>query len=173
VIEAALNSESLTWEEITLQRNDFLIQAGQVEKFIYFIKEGAIRAFILTEEEDLTIRFGYKGSIMTALPSYFTAEPTEHFLQAIRKTVVLKTTKTAFEEYIQQDIILLKSYNQLLKDLVASFLEREIDLLTQSPSLRIERLLKRSPQVFQEIPQKYIASYLRMTPETLSRLLKS
>ncbi len=56
---------------------------------------------------------------------------------------------------------------------MASFYEREIDLLTQSPQERIERIRKRSPQVFQEIPHKYIASYLRMSPETLSRLLNS
>ena len=52
-------------------------------------------------------------------------------------------------------------------------MERELDLLTSSPHERIQRVLKRSPQVFQEIPAKYIASYLRMTPETLSRILNS
>ena len=51
-------------------------------------------------------------------------------------------------------------------------IEREIDLLTPSPKERYARLLKRSPHVFQLFPHKYIASYLRMTPETLSRLKK-
>jgi hypothetical protein len=49
-------------------------------------------------------------------------------------------------------------------------IEREIDLLTVSPTERLKRVLERSPNVFQEVPLKYIASYLRMTPETLSRL---
>ena len=52
-------------------------------------------------------------------------------------------------------------------------LEREVDLITYSPQKRFERVFERSPQLFQEIPQKYIASYLRMTPETLSRILKN
>jgi hypothetical protein len=51
--------------------------------------------------------------------------------------------------------------------------EREKDILTYSPLKRYQRVLKRSPQLFQEIPNKYIASYLRMSPETLSRLKKS
>ena len=51
-------------------------------------------------------------------------------------------------------------------------LERETDLLIKSPQVRYEKVLKRSPQLFQEIPLTYIASYLRMTPETLSRLRK-
>jgi len=52
-------------------------------------------------------------------------------------------------------------------------MERERDLLTSSPMERYLRVKDRSPQLFQEIPNKYIASYLRMTPETLSRLKKS
>ncbi len=51
-------------------------------------------------------------------------------------------------------------------------LEREIDILTKSPKERYERVLRRSPQLFQEIPNKHIANYLRMSPETLSRLKK-
>jgi hypothetical protein len=52
-------------------------------------------------------------------------------------------------------------------------MERERDILTSSPLERYKRVLERSPQLFQEIPNKYIASYLRMTPETLSRIKKS
>ena len=62
---------------------------------------------------------------------------------------------------------------QLLQEFVHQQIERENDLITFSPQKRFERVFKRSPQLFQEIPQKYIASYLRMTPETLSRILKS
>ncbi len=57
--------------------------------------------------------------------------------------------------------------------LIYEQLEREKDILIHSPRKRYERVLKRSPQLFQEIPHKYIASYLRMSPETLSRIKKS
>jgi len=51
-------------------------------------------------------------------------------------------------------------------------IEREIDLVTYSPKERLDRLFNRSPHLFQLFPHKYIASYLRMTPETLSRMLR-
>ena len=60
----------------------------------------------------------------------------------------------------------------MLENLVVQQIEREKDLLTQSPRERYERVLKRSPQLFQEVANKYIATYLRMSPETLSRLKK-
>ncbi|WP_317127531.1 MULTISPECIES: hypothetical protein [Chryseobacterium] len=61
----------------------------------------------------------------------------------------------------------------ILEDLVLQQVEREKDLLISAPKERYERVLKRSPQLFQQIPDKYIANYLRMSPETLSRLKKS
>ncbi|WP_369806592.1 hypothetical protein [Tenacibaculum finnmarkense] len=60
-----------------------------------------------------------------------------------------------------------------LNDFMYQQIEREIDLITYSPQKRFNRIFKRSPKLFQEIPQKYIASYLRMAPETLSRILKN
>ncbi len=62
---------------------------------------------------------------------------------------------------------------EILENLGVQQLEREIDLLKNSPKERYERVLKRSPQLFQEIPNRHIANYLRMSPETLSRLKKS
>ena len=56
--------------------------------------------------------------------------------------------------------------------LVYQQMEREIDLLTYSPQKRYERVLQRNPQLCQEIPSKYITSYLRMSPDLLSRLKK-
>ena len=70
----------------------------------------------------------------------------------------------------EKNIIL---WTQILENLVIQQMEREIDILTNSPKERYLRVLKRSPQLFQEIPNKHIANYLRMSPETLSRLKKS
>lgn len=66
-----------------------------------------------------------------------------------------------------------QQYSRLLELLITQLIEREIDLLTTSPIERLNRVLLRSPHLFRHIPLKYIASYLRMKPETLSRIRKS
>ncbi|MCY1222048.1 hypothetical protein D9M69_651860 [compost metagenome] len=76
-------------------------------------------------------------------------------------------------DFISKEPENLTLWAEILEDLVLQQIEREKDLLTHSPKERYERVLKRSPQLFQEIPNKHIANYLRMTPETLSRLKKS
>lgn len=172
-MEELIQSDLIEWKAISLKRGDFIIRPGKIEKYIYWVKSGALRAFLIKDEEEFTIRFGYTDSIITAIPSYFSQLPTELYIQAIRKSELLRCSKQQFDQFINSDLELLRKYQTILEELINSFYEREIDLLTQSPKERIGRLRARSPQVFQEIPHKYIASYLRMSPETLSRLLKS
>jgi CRP-like cAMP-binding protein len=156
----------------SLPRGEFLLRAGMVERHAYWIEEGAVRAFRISEHEEQTIRFGYRHSVIASLPSFFDGSPSGIYLQAIRKTRLRRIPKQAFLDFMQATPRRRAAYQALLEGLVVQQLEREIDLLTQSPVARYERVLARSPQLFQEIPARYIASYLRMTPETLSRIRK-
>ena len=81
--------------------------------------------------------------------------------------------KATFMNLIESSDENIKVWHIILGDLIFQQMERERDILTSSPLERYKRVLARSPQLFQEIPNKYIASYLRMTPETLSRIKKS
>ncbi|MEX2597851.1 MAG: Crp/Fnr family transcriptional regulator, partial [Salibacteraceae bacterium] len=99
--------------------------------------------------------------------------PSLVYLQAIRKTVVTVFERKSFYAALEQNEKLKALYVETLETLAAQQMEREIDLLTGSPADRLKRVMKRSPQLFQEVPLKYIASYLRMTPETLSRIMNS
>ena len=162
------------WEkEITLKRNDFLVNQGSKNTNLYFVKEGSLRVFIDDEIEEHTIRFGYKKSIITALDCFLTDRPTSFYIQALKKCELKVISKAKYMKFVNSKTEYQEIWKKLLESFVHQQIEREIDLITYSPQKRFERVFKRSPQVFQEIPQKYIASYLRMTPETLSRILKS
>lgn len=161
------------WEkEISLKRNEYLKMEGEKDTHIYFIVEGSLRLFVFDGEEEHTIRLGYTGNIITALGSFITETPTDLYMQALKSTQLLAITKTSFMEFIQSSKENLNLWMQITSFLIYELLERERDILTSSPAERYQRVLKRSPQLFQEIPNKYIASYLRMTPETLSRIKK-
>lgn len=154
-------------------RNEFLCREGAVEYNLYFVLEGAVRAYYISEEEELTIRFGYTGSVINSIKSFVDQKPSELSLQAIRKTKVLSIPRQKYFDFVYSSEDTMRMHIEIMNDLMISMLEREMDLLTTSPKERYLRVLKRSPAVFQYIPLKYIASYLRMTPETLSRLRKS
>lgn len=158
---------------IVLKRNEFLVQKNTVHTHLYFVEEGSLRVFIEDKIEEHTIRFGYRGSLIAALDSFLTEKPTSFYIQAIKKCTLRVISKEDYLNFINSKEIYKERWNNLLQDFVYQQIEREIDLITYSPQKRFERVFKRSPQLFQEIPQKYIASYLRMTPETLSRILKN
>jgi CRP-like cAMP-binding protein len=169
-----LNELASHWSHsIVLKRNEFLVRQGEVHTHLYLVEEGSLRVFIEDEDEEHTIRFGYQGSLITALDCFLTERPTSFYIQAIKKCRLQVISKKDYLNLINSKEAYKEIWNQLLQDFVHQQIEREIDLITYSPKKRFERVFKRSPQLFQEIPQKYIASYLRMTPETLSRILKN
>jgi len=163
----------LSWQTRELKRNEFLKTSGTIDTNIYFVEEGSVRIFIEDEHEERIIRFGYQGNIIVSLDSFLSGKPSEFYIQAIKASTVKVASKKDFYEFINSNSENLKLWNSILEDLVLQQIEREKDLLYSSPKIRYERVLKRSPKLFQEIPNKYIANYLRMSPETLSRLKKS
>lgn len=159
-------------EDISLKRNQYLVRKGEYSPYLFFIEKGALRIFYENETEELTIRFGYKNNFVLSLPSFINQEASEFYIQAIRATQLKVIHRTVFYEALQKDKKLADFWRTGTEQLIIEQIEREIDILTSSPAQRLDRVLKRSPQLFQEIPLKYIASYLRMTAETLSRLRK-
>lgn len=160
-------------EEIQLKRNEFLVQKNDLNTKLYLVIDGSLRVFIEDEIEEHTIRFGYKESIITALDTFLTDKPTSFYIQAIKSSKLKVISKQKYFQLMNSKSEYREVWEQLLQSFVYQQIEREIDLITYSPQKRFERVFNRSPQVFQEIPQKYIASYLRMTPETLSRIIKT
>lgn len=170
---AELDKADLWENTLTLQRNEYLKVQGSTDTRLYHITKGCLRVFVVDEFEEHTIRFGYTGNVIAALDSFITEQPSDMFIQALRKTEVKVLEKAPYMEFVKSTPERFQCWMQILEQLVYQQLERERDLLTASPADRYQRVLERSPQLFQEVPNKYIAAYLRMTPETLSRLKKS
>lgn len=162
----------LSDKTITIERNEFLKVKGSIDTNIYCVESGSLRVFVLDDYEEQTIRFGYKENLIVSLDSFLTGKPSDFFIQAIKKTVVKVVTKQQMNKFLETEDN-KNLWTKILENLVLQQLEREIDILTNSPKERYERVLKRSPQLFQEIPNRHIANYLRMSAETLSRLKKS
>ena len=172
-IEKLISYAGTTVESKVIAKGHFLIKEGETERNFYLIESGAIRVFYLSEFEEQTIRFGYEGSVITSLSSFINETPSEFYIEALRKTQLKVIPKQQLLNLVTQSHDNLRQYTVFLEALITQQIEREIDLLISSPTERLNRVLKRSPNLFQHIPLKYIAAYLRMKPETLSRIRNS
>lgn len=173
VLTGIIEEKGLWSDSIILGRSENLANKPIHQSAIFQLESGAIRAFSLINDIDYTIRLIYGGDIFGYLDTFINGDPSSMELEALRESKVRYIRKEDFQLLLDQDKDFLKIWIELIQLLLLQFMERERDLLIASPQERLNKVLKRSPMVFQEIPHKYIASYLRMSPETLSRLKKS
>lgn len=160
-------------KKIVLKRNEYLKLPGKVDSNIYFIESGSLKISIENEDSEQIIRFGYDGNIIVSLDSFITGKASDFSIQAIKKTELWQADKKDFFQKVYSSPENMKIYIQIIEELILQQMERERDLLIESPKERYLRVFKRNPKLFQIIPNKHIANYLRMSPETYSRLKKS
>jgi len=169
-ITNSINEADLWYKTLKLTRGQYLKVNGSTDTNLYYIISGSLKIFFEDEFEEQILRLGYKGNIIAALDSFISEQPSDLYIQALKATELKVITKASFKKWIGLNEANRTMWQAVTELLIYEQIEREKDILTQSPLARYQRVLKRSPQLFQEIPNKYIASYLRMTPETLSRI---
>ncbi|MFK7982050.1 MAG: Crp/Fnr family transcriptional regulator [Saprospiraceae bacterium] len=156
----------------SVKRFDFLSQKGVRESHLYFITKGTLRIYYVSNDTEIGVGFGYPNTLICSYPSFVSNQPSDYYIQALTDTELVGISRTDFYACIHQSWNLERHWREMTEQALLGRIEREIDLVTYSPKERLDRLLNRSPHLFQLFPHKYIASYLRMTPETLSRMLR-
>lgn len=167
------NLLELAEKTLSIKRNGLVKTSDLTDTNIYFVESGSLRIYVADGEQEQIIRFGYAGDMVVALDSFLSGKPSDFYIQAIKKTVLKVIPGNRFRDLLEQSPDMRFQWQRILEDLVLQQIEREKDILTTSPKERYLRVLRRSPRLFQEIPERYIANYLRMSPETLSRLKKT
>ncbi len=173
ILYERIDSQDLWEKNLVISRNEYLKVSGTIDTNLYFILSGSLKIFFINDHEEHIIRFGYQNNFITSLDCFITEEPSELYIQAIKKTEVRVISKSTYMDFINHNPEHKELWDMILGELIVQQMEREKDILITSPKERYQRVHKRSPQLFQEVPNKYVASYLRMSPETLSRLQKS
>ena len=172
-LHALLDGTAIWQRKVKLKRGEPLVLPGTVDRNLYRVDHGILVSCREVTGSQQYMRFGYAGDYVMSLDSYITGQPTEYTLLALRRTEVAVASHTAHEAWLREDSDHAAAWEAGKAWLILGLMEREVDLLTASPEERYRRVLARSPRLFQEAPAKYIANYLRMTPETLSRLKKN
>lgn len=154
----------------TLDRGEYLIDLGSKDSNMYFIKKGSMRIFYPNEGDEICVGFSYENTLLVSFETYLRNLASHYCVQALKKTELIYITREDFNTLRQKSERINQAWYGALEQALIGKIERETEMLTFSPSERVHRLLKRSPHIFQIFPKKYIASYLGMTAETLSRI---
>lgn len=151
-------------------KNEIVLSEGQVCKDILYIDKGMIRQFYFKNNKELTENIGTEGSIIMCIESLFKEEPTKLQIQALEPTIAYALPKLRLEEVALHNVNIQILYRKILEEsLILSQVHADL-VRFETAQDRYLRLCKIMPQVVLRAPLVYIASYLQMTPETLSRV---
>ena len=178
--ELARRYSTMTHEELDLlesilvpmkfAKNEMILKEGDTCTNIYWVVKGLVRQFYYKNEKELTEYMATENSIVMCIESLFREQPTNLQIKALEPTILIALPKADLEAVAMKSVNIQILYRKILEEsLILSQIRADM-LRFESAQDRYQKLVKNQPQLVLRAPLVYIASYLQMTPETLSRV---
>ena len=167
--EFALFLSYFTVKRIT--KKDYYLRAGECCNTKAYLNKGCTRNFVIDEQgHERILLFAFEDWWLGDLDSYYSGKPATTYIQMLEDSEILIISRENFQK-AENEIPKLKQWytHKLLRSASAS-INRIVEIKTLSAEERYLNLLKKQPHIFQRIPLQYIASYLNIEPQSLSRM---
>lgn len=164
-IESQIKSEYLS-----VPSKAILLEEGKVAEKLYLIRKGCLRLFFYNEGKDITFQFFFEGDFVASFDSLYKRTPSLFYLESIEPTELTAIRREDFYNLINNNLSFRLLYEEKLIDRFHAYQQLFLSRIKNTPQRRYEELLKEYPNIIQRVPQHYIASYLGITPVSLSRI---
>lgn len=175
--EKILELQEQEWEFIAshftkrvFEKNQIITRQGETENYLSFVETGIVRFYTPVQDNELTFNFSFDKEFTCAYDSFLTQTPSEYELQALTQSVVWQISYDDLQKVYTQTTAGNHLGRFASEKLFLAKSRRELSLLKHSAKERYLNLFKEQPEVLKFIPLKYIASYIGITPQSLSRI---
>lgn len=156
--------------QMKFAKGEMILREGEVCRNLYYVDKGLVRQFYFKKGKEMTEYMGTEGSVIMCIESLFKEEPTHLQVEALEPVLIYALPKSRLEEVAMHNVNIQILYRKILEEsLINSQIHADL-VRFETAQDRYQKLCKISPQLALRAPLVYIASYLQMTPETLSRV---
>lgn len=181
--ESIRNKVSVTPEEMEsikhffipkkIRKRQYFVNAGDVAQYTAFVEKGMLRAFSIDNDaHEHVVQFAPEGWWITDMNSFLSGDEAVYNIEAIEDSELLLLTRQAQEEMLAQQPKMEKYFRLLMQNAIIALQRRIVGTLSLSAEEKYKRMMQVYPDILQRAPQQHIASFLGITPETLSRVRK-
>lgn len=155
---------------ITLQKNDFFVKAGHYSDRIAFVQSGLMRSYFTAKGKEITTFFAVRDAVCMDAHSFFLLKPSHESIQALTKTELLVINRKDLYQLYHENWKWQQVGRMVIEHYYVTSEGRTIALQSKTAQELYAQFVIDYPELLQMVPQHYIASYLGITPETLSRV---
>ena len=157
-------------------KKQFITRAGEIENYFNFILEGLVRKYYLKGREEINTQISLENHIIHSQESFHSRTPSEYFIETLEPTVLLSVSYDNLETLISQNLKMENLGRKIITFTLVIKDKWQMQLVKMTPRERFLNFIDKNPELMQRVPQKYLASFLNIKPETFSRfkhLIKS
>lgn len=154
-----------------VKKNDYLLKQGSTCKDLIFVQKGCLRLYFIQDDIEISVWFAFPQSSAIEIYSFISENPSNYYLQAIEDSEILYLPKTELKKLYNYHPKMQEMMRIFWEDVIINLISRFTALQTDSSEKRYLDLLNK-PDYFKSIPQKYLASFIGVTPTSLSRIRK-
>lgn len=171
ISEETLNSICSQFNLIEVRRNDILVEFDEICNGYYFVNNGCLRLFTYSSDgNEITRHFGFKGGFCTALPSFIQHMPSQEYLQAIEKSQLLYISRLKFYHLVDTIPQFAFIYREILELGFINAQKRIYSFQGFDALEKVRWAIAFQPDFLLRLSNKMAASYLGISPSTLSRI---
>ena len=168
--DASLDKLQRCLTEVSYPKGFRVLERGKVEKNIFFIKKGIVRAYTSVDGKEITFWFGKEGATIVSLKGYVNDEPGYETMELMEDSVLYKLKRKQLKELFLDDLHIANWGRRYAEMELLATEERLISMLSAIASERYKELLEKEPDLLQRLPLGSIATYLGVTQASLSRI---
>ena len=170
--DAELEEIANKFKNKVIKKNSYVLKEGETSKDFVFVQKGCLRLYYVKEDIEVSVWFAFRHSSAIEVYSFISENPSDYFLQAIEDSEVLYLPKTELKKLYQHQPKMQEMMRNFWEAVLLDLINRFTALQKDSAEKRYLDLLNKQPDYLETIPQKYLASFLGVTPTSLSRIRK-